>query len=362
MNRNLNILMVEDSPYDAELIQRELKKGGIKFTARIVQNKEDYEKALDDFFPDIILTDHQLPAFSSVEALAIAKIRKPEIPFILITGTVSEEFAVSIMRDGADDYLLKSRIVRLPSAIEQALKLKKAETERELAMQQLKSKNEELSLLIYKCSHDLRAPVSTTLGFLNLIEKSENQNELNSYLPRIRESMNRLDRILIDLIQANQITQKQRTSAAVDIEKLIKKNLDVLQDLPKFKTLNISVTVNLTQDFYCDEQILSSVIRNLLENAIQHQVKEQGGMLEVIVEEKQNRIKIQIKDNGPGIPTESLPKIFDMFYRGTQENPGSGLGLYIVTKGVERLNGSILVQSAPGAGTVFKMQFPISQE
>ena len=117
MNAKIKILHLEDFPEDAELVQYQLQKGNIKFEKRVVDNKKDYEEALSDFKPDIILSDHSLPSFDSFQALAILKERALDIPFILITSTMSEEFAVDIMKQGASDYILKDRLQRLPSAV-----------------------------------------------------------------------------------------------------------------------------------------------------------------------------------------------------------------------------------------------------
>jgi CheY-like chemotaxis protein len=130
----LKILILEDSPDDLDLVERELKRGGIHFTSVVVKKKEEYEKALEEFRPDIILSDHSLPQFNSIEAMQIwksfQKERNVSIPFILITGSVSEEFAVQSIKAGADDYILKDRLKRLPTSIKSALDRAKLEREK----------------------------------------------------------------------------------------------------------------------------------------------------------------------------------------------------------------------------------------
>ena len=130
----LKILILEDSPDDLDLVERELKRGGIEFVSTVVKKKEEYEKALHSFFPDVILSDHSLPQFNSIEAMEIWKAFQKEknvtIPFILITGSVSEEFAVQSIKAGAGDYILKDRLKRLPSSIRSALDKARLERER----------------------------------------------------------------------------------------------------------------------------------------------------------------------------------------------------------------------------------------
>ena len=121
MSRSFKILHIEDIPSDVELVDRILKKSGILFEKFVVGTKKEYIQALEKFSPDIILSDHSLPAFNSLEALKILRETGKDTPFILITATVSEEFAVSIMKEGASDYVLKDRLQRLPSAVINAI-------------------------------------------------------------------------------------------------------------------------------------------------------------------------------------------------------------------------------------------------
>lgn len=129
MTKKLKILHLEDLPGDAEFVDRQLKKSDLIFDKMIVDTKEEFIDALDNFVPDIVLSDHSLPAFNSLEALKIINQKGLDIPFILITATVSEEFAVSIMHEGATDYILKDRLQRLPNAIKRAIEKQKLDKE-----------------------------------------------------------------------------------------------------------------------------------------------------------------------------------------------------------------------------------------
>ena len=142
--RDLRILILEDLPEDIGLIERVLRREGIRFTSHYADTRETYISALSEFAPDVILSDHVLPQFNSVEALTICRKNLINIPFILVTGTVSEEFAVSCLKQGADDYVLKSNLVRLPSAIINALKQRNVEQKRRTAEMTLRKQNEEL--------------------------------------------------------------------------------------------------------------------------------------------------------------------------------------------------------------------------
>jgi two-component system, NarL family, sensor histidine kinase UhpB len=141
MSSLLRILHLEDTPADAELVERTLKRAGMKVDIKVVDEREEFESELRHFKPDVILSDHTLPQFNSIEALKIAKASDKDIPFILITGTVSEEFAVECLRSGANDYILKSNLIRLPSAIRNALSEKNA-------LVQLRNSEEKYRLIV----------------------------------------------------------------------------------------------------------------------------------------------------------------------------------------------------------------------
>jgi len=131
IQKNIKILLLEDNPGDVGLLQRELKKAGLLFSLYVADSKESFVEGLHAFEPDIILSDHSLPSFNSKEAFEIAKNKKVDIPFVLVTGTVSEEFAVECMKAGVDDYILKDSLVRLPSAIQNLFNNKEIKKEKD---------------------------------------------------------------------------------------------------------------------------------------------------------------------------------------------------------------------------------------
>jgi serine phosphatase RsbU (regulator of sigma subunit) len=127
MEHPLKILLVEDQDIDEELLIRFLKREKISFTHTRVWSREEYLNALDEYNPDLIISDHSLPVFSGMEAFHLLKKTKKNIPFILITGTVSEKLLTAYMKEGLDDYILKYNLLRLPSAIENVVNRKKIE-------------------------------------------------------------------------------------------------------------------------------------------------------------------------------------------------------------------------------------------
>src|SRR5918992_1609420 len=111
--RELKVLMLEDVPTDAELIERELRRNQIWYRALRVEDQPSFEKAIDEFKPDLILADYNLPSFDGISALRIAHNRVPDVPFIFVSGGIGEERAVEALRHGAVDYIIKDRMQRL---------------------------------------------------------------------------------------------------------------------------------------------------------------------------------------------------------------------------------------------------------
>ena len=126
----LRILILEDVPMDAELVEYELERASIPFLSRRVDSRDAFLHELDEFRPDLILSDYTLPRFDGMTALSLAKERAPSIPFLIVTGSVNEETAVGCMKAGATDYLLKSNLARIGPAIEAALERERAHTEK----------------------------------------------------------------------------------------------------------------------------------------------------------------------------------------------------------------------------------------
>jgi len=137
MAKMLKILILEDNPDDSEMIQRLLKKEKINAVFSVTMTPEGFTEALEQFKPDLVLSDNSMPQFNASEALVILRERSIHLPFILVTGTVSEEFAANIIKQGADDYILKDRLARLPAAINAALSLRKAEREKKEAKEKI---------------------------------------------------------------------------------------------------------------------------------------------------------------------------------------------------------------------------------
>jgi len=359
MELSLKILHLEDNPSDAELIARELKKAKLKFTIQVAETKEQYIDALENYKPDVILSDHSLPRFNSMDALMLYKEYKYEVPFILITGAVSEEFAIRSIKEGADDYILKNNLIRLPSAIEQSLKSRKIELEKRSANSELEVINKELNTFIYKAAHDLRGPLCSIMGLINVANQKTEENNLAGYIQKISESTQKLDSVLLSLMDVMSVKNVTPVIKEINFEVMIHEIIERARFVESCDNLDTVLDINFTGSFFSDETILKTVLYNVVENAMKYRdTRKHTTFISIGLTQTEADVTIQIKDNGIGMEKDILVSIFDMYYRGNQYSKGSGLGLYVAKSGVKKLGGTIGVSSTVNIGSVFTLTLP----
>lgn len=156
MDQELRILLLEDAASDAELIVRELSKVGIAFDHRRADNRESFIRLLDEFHPELILSDYKLPAFDGLAALALTRGHYRDMPFIFVTGTVGEEQAVELLKQGATDYVLKDNLERLGLAVKRALEETEERSKRVQAEAQIRKLNQELEQRVAERTQELK--------------------------------------------------------------------------------------------------------------------------------------------------------------------------------------------------------------
>lgn len=362
----LRILSLEDLEDDFFLITHALQKSGMKFTAKRVESKDEFSKALKEFDADVILCDHSLPQFNSSEALRIFHDHKLRIPFILVTGAVSEEFAVSSLKHGADDYVLKSNLARLPKVIDNALKQKAAERAKIEAAQALEKQNEtlikinkELDSFVYSISHNLRAPLMSVLGLLDLARNESNSEVINQYHEMMKSSVCKLDATLKEILEYSRNARQGLVINEIDFQRIINDNFERMQFMPGYERIQKDIFIEGDGRFYSDHYRLSLILNNLISNAIKYSdPQKETSFIQITINLRPDNVSLTFKDNGIGIEKDYIQKVFNMFFRATEKNEGAGLGLYIVKEAVEKLSGKIELESQVGKGTLFKIELP----
>lgn len=362
----LKILFLEDAPEDAELVERALRKEGLQFDLFLADTKDEFLRAIREQSFDVILSDHSLPQFNSSEALTLCRRLGIEVPFILVTGSVSEEFAITRLKEGADDYILKTSLQRLPTAIINAVQQRRHKVDRleaELALrtqnEELIKINQELDSFVYSVSHDLRAPLRSLLGLLNISKRDDRPRDpiYDQYFQMMEESIHKLDSTLKDILEYSRNARRELNLEKIDFNKVLSGVVSKLEYMQGFDKLNIKTRIEGEDtSFISDSHRLSVVFSNLLSNAIKYcDPQKEICQLEITVRILPDEATITFEDNGIGIHESILPKIFNMFYRGTELSEGAGLGLYIIKETLLKLRGNIDVASKFGVGTTFRV-------
>lgn len=364
----LRILLLEDSPLDAELTTSTLKSGGVACQVKRVETREEYIEAVRAGGFDVILADYALPNFDGVSALKIAAVQVPDIPFIFVSGSIGEELAIECLKQGATDYVLKERLVRLVPCVNRALREAKDRRERRRAEEALMH-NEKIAMLgrlAATVAHEINNPLSSVTNVLYLLStQSELTNDSKILIEMAQSELKRVAEI------SHQTLSFYRESPHVvplDIAELIEGVLWLFDKQIRQKNIVVHRRVDYRHKFAAYPGELRQAISNLVSNAIH--ATSPNGRLVIRVREQVRRksgergICIVIADNGSGIPRENRPFIFEPFFS-TKGESGTGLGLW-VTKGIiEKHRGTVRVRSSYGdygSGTTFSIFLPFVQD
>lgn len=359
--------MLEDSPDDVTIIERVLRKGKLSYVKHQVDKRDEYRDAILKFKPDVVLSDHALPGFNSREALRICRTELGDTPFILVSGTASDEFAAACIREGADDYISKSDLTNLPSSIRNALKKRKLEKLRRDSLkivrkdfQRLEAVNKELDRYAYVVSHTLRGPLITVKGLLNLAEQTPDISSLRTLHEMMQTSINKVDTVLVRLLEQARNAHTETSVQRIDWVALLDDVINGLRYIDPQNTVNKFMHLETAIEFYSDPERIAMFLNHVIGNAFVHRNSEEHheSITSIEVFTSAESAIVVVKDNGKGIPTEYLSKVFDMFFKVDTGMPGAGLGLFLAKELVTKLGGTIDITSRINIGTTVRIELP----
>jgi signal transduction histidine kinase len=359
-SRPLRFLILEDSELDVELLKVALRSSDYKFDCKVVSNRKEFEAALNDYDPDMILSDFALPQFTGLEALKIVKDKGIKRPFIIVTGAVDEETAVACIKAGADDYLLKDRLTRLPSSIIHSIEQWKITIEKENTLVELEESRYRLRELFKRIEHirdDEKKRISleihdqlgqeltaSKLGLFwlkqNILNNIGDSNACRSLLTKIEE--------LIDLSGK---TIKSIRRIAHQLRPVV---LDDLGLIPAIEWLvkNFEDSTEISCIFIHDlsgyeisdefSSIAYRIVQEGLTNIMRHSNAKYCGIDFKLDEEY---FELDIWDNGVGFNIES-------------EKDTGKLGLFGIGERIKPNNGDMQIESEPGGGTRIIIRVP----
>ena len=219
--------------------------------------------------------------------------------------------------------------------------------------------NAELDRFVYSASHDLRAPIASLLGLIEVARLEQDRNNIVQLLEMQQKSLMRLDRFIKDIVDHSRNTRLDVNSDPINFENLVHSVFEQLQFMDNVNKIQKRITIKQQGDFFTSATRLDILFNNLISNAIKYaDLRKPDPFLEVLITAGTSEAEILIRDNGEGIPSDSVSKIFDMFFRASRRGTGSGLGLYIVREAIQKIKGTIEVKSELGKGTEFVVVIP----
>lgn len=221
---------------------------------------------------------------------------------------------------------------------------------------ELRKTNRELDSFIYSTSHDLRAPVASVLGLINVARIEMKEPKSLEFLRLIEGRVQKLDQVISDILNLSKVKKSELRYENVDFNALLADSMADVKFLDGDKKIDLRYYESPGNRFIGDYSLTKMVLGNLLSNAVKyHSPSKPDPYIEVHFEKAAGQVSFVVADNGEGIDDEHHKKIFDMFYRASEKSHGTGLGLYIVKETLARIGGSVEVKSRKGTGTTFKV-------
>lgn len=252
---------------------------------------------------------------------------------------------------------LEVRLV--PSGADEVLLMLRDVTERKKTERELVQRNHELDSFVYRASHDLKAPLNSLMGLIEILKSESKEASLLTYLSLMDKSVIKLDTFIKNLTDFSKVARSEIRNQAVDFREIIQEVLEGLRYMQHADRVLRKIAITGDIPFHGDNFHIGIVMGNLLSNAVKYQdLRKPESWLSVTVDIRTDRALITVEDNGVGIPEEHKGRIFELFYRATNQSFGSGLGLYITRNAVEKMNGTVQLESTEGVGTKFTVMLP----
>lgn len=373
--KQLQILMIEDSIPDAQLVDNELRKAGFNFQFQRVDTETEFQNALHEKSPDIILSDHGLPGFDGMAALKMARERCPETPFIFVTGSRFVPPAETSVV--ADDYILKTELGALAPSIERALefseqaektktipvRMEDSEIERRVAKRtaELEAVNKELEHFSQSIALELRAPlrhIDSLVETLNKSAAAKLDEKSRGHLQTIGQSAHKITKLVDELIAFSRISHTEIYKLPFSSADLVKESIHDLRGETEGR--KIEWAIGELPEIHGDPVMLWLVWVNLISNAIKFTREKSDARIEIGCVSSEFILKFFIRDNGIGFEQERAKDLFQVFQRlhPARDFEGIGVGLANVRRIIQRHGGRVWAKGKVNEGATFYFTLP----
>jgi signal transduction histidine kinase len=400
----VRVLLVEDSASDALLLQESLgetRPGEFDFTH--VESWAEAVRCLREKEFEVLLLDLSLPDITGRETFLRARAEAPNLPIVVLTGEANEELGLDAVRHGVQDYLIKGQaygrqtVRALRYAIERKQvedALKRTEEALRQSERQLRQWNSELERRVaertaslaetindledfsHSITHDLRAPLRAIRSFAQILGEeclACGRPQAQEYIHRITSAAARMDKLILDVLQYSRLARSELRLAPVDVQELLR---GIVQSYPSFQPSEVEIQIDgPLSRVLGNEAALTQCFSNLLGNAIKFvapgtrphvRIWAEAGKAEGKRQKAKHgarqqaapSVRLWFADNGIGIPKDAQARIFNMFQRLDKSYDGTGVGLTVVRKAVEKMGGRVGLESELGKGSRFWVELP----
>jgi two-component system, sensor histidine kinase and response regulator len=341
---------------------------GFKATFRLDYNvllANSAEEGLDmlDKNPDIkvILCDQRMPGKTGVQFFEEISKKYPGPVRMLLTGYTDIESVInSINRGHIYRYIPKPwQETDIRSAIEEGNKYYITSSMLQVKNEELQRAYDELDKFAYSVTHDMRGPILSVLGAIDYAKNSTSPEEVNEILVMMEKSLQRMDAFIQSMHEYYNLKRGELEIKEINFHEIVQELRELYDVGARLAHTSFEIELEQTEVFRSDELSVKAILNNLLSNAFKYQKKNNpGSFVKLEINVSPGLVTVHVRDNGIGIDEAHIKDIFNMFYRATSENVGSGFGLYNVKDALRKLNGDIRVNSKPGEGTEFKVVIP----
>ncbi len=355
----VNVLYLDDEVNNLESFKAKFRKDYTIFLA--LTPSEAFKILSENNDIQVVISDQRMPEMTGIDFFESLIVHFPNPVRILLTGYSDLQSVIAAINKGQvyryiekpwNDYEMKL-------AIENAFQFHFVNYQLKKKNEELQKKNEELNRFAYSASHDLKAPVKSMQGILNLAKMERNSED--ELINLLGISINKLDYFINNISDYYKNSQSEKKYSEIDLKKIVQDSIEIIEESHNCNVndIDISVTINQTTSYVNDEFRLQVIISYLLSNAIKYQRgTEKNKKIDIAMVISEDSLKFTITDNGIGISEQYKEHIYKMFYRATTQSTGSGIGLYIVKETLSKIDGTIKMTSVEHAGTTFEIEIP----
>lgn len=357
--QKISILYLDDEEPNLSAFKATFRR---THTIRTANTAEEAFSLIEEEEPHIIIADQRMPKISGVEFFQTICHKHPDPQRILLTAYTSSQTVIDAVNKGhIDKYLVKPwDREMMEKTLDSVYESYKSRVELKRKNEELYRVNSELNRFVYSVSHDLRAPLLSLLGLVDLSRNEEDREQVQEYYGLMTSSIRKMDEYIQTTLQYYRNLKTNLILEHINLHQLIG---EITEPLMNYNG-EVSFAINVTDDtiIFTDRVRLKIALNNLISNAVKYGFKVKGEPYRIDIngEYTDGSFKIVVADQGKGIPAEQLKKVFDIFHseQGGTTVESSGLGLYLVRQSIDKLKGAVSVRSKVDVGTEFEINLP----